>query len=116
VPRSKDDEDTKRISAIEEDILTALLGQERYGLEVLDVINPGRPTQLSFGSLYPALNRLEKKGFIKWRWGDEQDNSGGARRKYYEVTGLGKTTLLELQKYRSALAKRAFGQTIPGGT
>jgi PadR family transcriptional regulator, regulatory protein PadR len=115
VPRSKDDEDTKRISAIEEDILTALLGQERYGLEVLDVINPGRPTQLSFGSLYPALNRLEKKGFISWRWGDEQDNSGGARRKYYKVTGLGATTLRELQDYRLALAQRALGQTMPGG-
>jgi PadR family transcriptional regulator, regulatory protein PadR len=115
VPRSKDDEDTKRISAIEEDILTALLGQERYGLEILDVLNPGRPTQLSFGSLYPALNRLEKKGFIRWRWGDEQDNSGGARRKYYKVTGLGATTLRELQDYRSALAQRALGQTMPGG-
>ena len=115
MPRQKDDADTLRISAIEEDILTVLLGREFYGLEILDQINPGRPLQLSFGSLYPALNRLEKKGFIKWRWGDVQDGSGGARRKYYEVTGLGSSALDEVQRYRMALSQRAEGQNVLGG-
>lgn len=58
-----------RLSAIDEDILTVLLGREFYGLEILDELNQGRPITLSFGSLYPALNRLEKKGLISWRWG-----------------------------------------------
>jgi PadR family transcriptional regulator, regulatory protein PadR len=115
VPRKKDDADTVRLSAIEEDILTALQSQECYGLEILDLLNPGRLIELSFGSLYPALNRLEKKGFIEWRWGDEQDGSGGARRKYYKVTGLGVTVLRDVQSYRSALAQRTVGQPMPGG-
>jgi PadR family transcriptional regulator, regulatory protein PadR len=106
MPRQKDDADTVRLSAIDEDILTVLLGRELYGLEILDKLNPSRPIPLSFGSLYPALNRLEKKGFIKWRWGDEQDNSGGARRKYYKVTGLGATQLHDVQHYRMRLAQR----------
>ncbi len=106
-----------RISAIDEDVLTVLLGRELYGLEILDQLNPDRPIPLSFGSLYPALNRLEKKGLIKWRWGDEVDESGGARRKYYKVTGLGATTLNAVQQYRLRLAQRvaqaqlAFGRT-----
>ncbi|WP_235107569.1 PadR family transcriptional regulator [Acaryochloris sp. 'Moss Beach'] len=58
-----------RLSAIDEDILTVLLEREFYGLEILDGLNKGRPITLSFGSLYPALNRLEKKGLISWRWG-----------------------------------------------
>lgn len=96
-----------RLSAIDEDILTVLLGQEFYGLEILDELNQGRPITLSFGSLYPALNRLEKKGLISWRWGDEVDDSGGARRKYYKVTGLGANTLSGVQQYRLVLAQRS---------
>jgi PadR family transcriptional regulator, regulatory protein PadR len=98
-----------RLSAIDEDLLTALLGRELYGLELLDELNLGRAIALRFGSLYPALNRLEKKGFVAWRWGDAVDESGGARRKYYKVTGLGATTLSAVQRYRMALAQRAMG-------
>ncbi|MEM9540004.1 MAG: helix-turn-helix transcriptional regulator, partial [Cyanobacteria bacterium P01_E01_bin.42] len=78
-----------RISALDEDILTVLLHRELYGLEMLELLNKERPSSLGFGSLYPALNRLEKKGLVSWKWGDESDTVGGARRKYYRVTGLG---------------------------
>jgi PadR family transcriptional regulator, regulatory protein PadR len=111
MPKRKMEEEVEavRLSAIDEDILTLLLGREFYGLEILDELNPGRPIQLRFSSLYPALNRLEKKGMVSWRWGDEVDESGGARRKYYKVTGLGASTLSTVQSYRVALAQRAMG-------
>lgn len=96
-----------RISAIDEDVLTSLMGRELYGLEILDQLNLGRPSELRFGSLYPALNRLEKKGLVSWQWGDEVDASGGARRKYYKVTGLGARSLRAVQTYRASLAQRA---------
>jgi DNA-binding PadR family transcriptional regulator len=115
MPKKEKDADAVRLTAIDEDILTLLLGRELYGLEVLDELNPGRPIPLSFGSLYPALNRLEKKGYISWRWGDEQEGTGGARRKYYKVTGLGASALHEVQQYRLALVQRAQGQAALGG-
>ncbi|MEM7063356.1 MAG: helix-turn-helix transcriptional regulator [Cyanobacteria bacterium P01_B01_bin.77] len=96
-----------RISAIDEDVLTALIGRELYGLEILDQLNLDRPHQLRFGSLYPVLNRLDKKGLVSWKWGDEVDASGGARRKYYKVTGLGAKSLKIVQEYRLSLAHRA---------
>lgn len=109
MPRKKPDNDAEsmRLSAIDEDVLTALLGRELYGLEILDQLNLGRGNALGFGSLYPALNRLEKKGLIDWRWGDEQEKTGGARRKYYKVTALGANSLREVQRYRVALAQRS---------
>lgn len=110
MPKKKqDDSETEaiRLSAIDEDILTAFGGRELYGLEILDELNLGRSIPLGFGSLYPALNRLEKKGLISWHWGDEQAESGGARRKYYKITGLGANTLREVQAYRAMLAQRA---------
>jgi PadR family transcriptional regulator, regulatory protein PadR len=42
------------------------------------------------GSLYPALHRLERKGWIKARWGSSENNR---RAKYYELTALGKKQL-----------------------
>jgi DNA-binding PadR family transcriptional regulator len=102
-----------KLSALDEDVLTVLLGRELYGLEILDQLNLDRPDELMFSSLYPALNRLEKKGFVSWKWGDEHDSSGGARRKYYKVNGTGAAALSEIQQYRAALAQRsAQGHTV----
>jgi PadR family transcriptional regulator, regulatory protein PadR len=116
-----DNKENTRLSAIDEDILTVLIGgRELYGLEILDNLNLDREdklgSKLGFGSLYPALNRLEKKGFIQWRWGDETDDSGGARRKYYKMTGLGSDVLNQVQAYRASLSMRAMqGQQGWGG-
>jgi len=42
------------------------------------------------GSLYPALHRLERRGWIKPRWGTSQNNR---RAKYYELTKKGRRHL-----------------------
>ncbi len=38
------------------------------------------------GSLYPALHRLERRGWIRARWGASENNR---RAKYYELTKSG---------------------------
>ncbi|BAZ30332.1 transcriptional regulator, PadR family protein [Cylindrospermum sp. NIES-4074] len=103
------------LSALEEDLLTVVCDKELYGLQIMNAINEASrgKRQIGFGSLYPTLHRMEKKGFVKSRWGEETDQeSGGARRKYYEITGLGKRTLRETQEYRAHLTvwKPVFGQ------
>ncbi len=42
------------------------------------------------GSLYPALHRLERAGWIKARWGASENNR---RAKYYELTRSGRRQL-----------------------
>jgi transcriptional regulator len=44
------------------------------------------------GSLYPALHRLERRGWIKARWGASDNNR---RAKYYELTRRGRDQLDE---------------------
>ena len=39
------------------------------------------------GSLYPALHRLERRGWIKARWGTSDHNR---RAKYYDLTARGR--------------------------
>ena len=42
------------------------------------------------GSLYPALHRLERRGWIKAKWGTSENNR---RAKYYELTRAGQKQL-----------------------
>jgi transcriptional regulator len=42
------------------------------------------------GSLYPALHRLERRGWIKARWATSEHNR---RAKYYELTTTGRRQL-----------------------
>ena len=46
--------------------------------------------QVPQGSLYPALHRLERRGWIKARWGASDNNR---RAKYYELTRPGRKQL-----------------------
>jgi PadR family transcriptional regulator, regulatory protein PadR len=49
-----------------------------------------RALQVRQGSLYPALHRLERKGWIRARWGTSDNNR---RAKYYELTRAGQQQL-----------------------
>ncbi len=42
------------------------------------------------GSLYPALHRLERRGWIKARWGTSDNNR---RARYYDLTRAGRKQL-----------------------
>jgi transcriptional regulator len=50
--------------------------------------------QVEQGSLYPALHRLERRGWIKAKWGTSENNR---RAKYYQLTKTGRKQL-ELEK------------------
>jgi transcriptional regulator len=45
---------------------------------------------LNYGTLYPALLKLEQEGFIKSEWGESENNR---RAKFYRLTASGKKQL-----------------------
>jgi len=54
------------------------------------------------GSLYPALHRLERRGWIKAKWGISENNR---RAKYYELTRTGRKQLeAETESWRKLTA------------
>jgi len=60
------------------------------------------------GSLYPALHRLERRGWIKAKWGASENNR---RAKYYELTRSGSKQLeAEERDWRTLTA--AVGQVL----
>jgi PadR family transcriptional regulator PadR len=60
---------------------------------------------VNYGSLYPALRRLEAKGMVKGRWGVSENNR---RARFYELTPAGHKQLQaekqEWEKFQHALA------------
>jgi PadR family transcriptional regulator, regulatory protein PadR len=60
------------------------------------------------GSLYPALHRLEKKGWLKSEWSQSDANQ---RAKYYRLTVEGKKQLLR-ERDRWAQLVSAIGRIM----
>ena len=48
--------------------------------------------QITQGSLYPALHRLERRAWVESDWGTSENNR---RAKYYRLTTVGKKQLAE---------------------
>jgi len=48
--------------------------------------------KVDHGSLYPALQRLERRGWVTAEWGTSENNR---RAKYYRLTKAGKKQLLD---------------------
>src|SRR3979490_899182 len=62
-------------------------------------------SQVETGSLYPALHRLEAKGWIAAAW---ELSDKGKRAKYYRITPLGRKQLVTEQSKWKAFS-RAMG-------
>ena len=60
------------------------------------------------GSLYPALHRLEKRGWLKAEWGVSEANQ---RAKFYRLTPAGRAQLLREQD-RWSLLVEAIGRVM----
>ena len=62
------------------------------------------------GSLYPALHRLEEKGWIGAEWGSSENNR---RARFYSLTRLGKRQLTEETESWERFAA-AVGRVLAG--
>ncbi len=64
--------------------------QHGYGLARRIEQTSGDLLQLNYGTLYPALLKLEQEGYIRSRWGVSENNR---RAKFYELTKAGERQL-----------------------
>ena len=77
-------------------ILQTLQWGPRHGHGISQAIraNSGELLQVETGSLYPALHRLEKQGWLSSEWKVSEKNQ---RARYYQLTRAGKKQLLTEQ-------------------
>jgi DNA-binding PadR family transcriptional regulator len=88
----------RRLSFAAVSVLHAVAGGASYGFDVIDV------TGLPSGTVYPALARLERDGYVRSDWEDPETARDEKRppRRYYRVTAPGARVLNEaLGRYRA---------------
>ena len=75
-------------------ILKLLLNGDKYGYEISKLINShsGGEYELKESTMFSSLKRMVSEGNITSYWGDETQ---GGRRKYYKITGKGKSMYSE---------------------
>ena len=65
--------------------------QHGHGIGLAIRTNSGETLQIEHGSLYPALHRLEKQGWIDSEWRTTENKQ---QAKYYRLTRTGKKQLV----------------------
>ena len=72
-------------------VLSTLSQGKKYGYLIQSTLweSSRESIEMKAGTLYPILHKLEKEGWVKCHW----ENETGRRRKWYELTPLGKKQL-----------------------
>jgi len=88
-------------------ILSVVEDEPLHGYAVMEALvqRSGGVLDLPTGTLYPALRRLERAGFL----GSEWSTVGGRRRRTYRLTGMGKRMLAD-----ERTEWRAFSALVDG--
>lgn len=75
--------------------LETMGAQHGYGLARRIEQTSGAKLELNYGTLYPALLKLEQEGYVKSRWGVSENNR---KAKFYELTKAGEKRVRKAAK------------------
>lgn len=91
-------------------ILRTLIAGPAHGHTIANVIERASDEvlQVEQGSLYPALHRLEDRGWLSSYWGPSENNR---RAKYYKLTIAGRRQLTK-EKSRWRQMVQAIGRVM----
>jgi len=92
-------------SRSEEIVLLSIwrLQDNAYGVTIREAVIKATGYTWSIGALYAPLHRLEKKGFVRTRYGEPTPERGGRSKVFYSLTPKGKQALLQIKQIHHAL-------------
>ena len=93
---------------LEAQVMCAILRKPdtAYGVSISDEIKRQTKREYSLGSIYGALDRLEKNGFVKRRQGEPTAERGGRAKTYFALTASGSAAL---DQYLNAISAMSAG-------
>src|SRR5690349_14798420 len=93
-------------------ILQTLRWGSQHGYGIAQAIRAGSSEvlQVETGSLYPALHRLERQGWIRSEWKSSEHKQ---RAKYYQLTAAGKKHLVSEYSRWNRLSEAIAGLMDP---
>ena len=83
------------LGELEQLVILAVLqaGDEAYGVPVQQAIAQRARRDLTLGTIYKTLSRLEAKGFVASRMGEPTAERGGRAKRFYSVTAVGRRAI-----------------------
>ena len=97
-------------------VLLALvrLGDDAYGVPISKELLNVAGREVALGSVYAALDRLERKEFVSSTLGDPTPERGGRAKRYFRVTSQGlralKMTRASLTNLWSGIPRLELGR------
>ena len=86
-------------------VLLAVLGldQQGYGVGVQQQIEARTGRGVTIGAIYSALDRLERKGYLRSRVGKPGADRGGRRKRTFTIRQAGRVALERMRADREAM-------------
>lgn len=93
------------LGEFEEMVLLAILRlrESAWGAAISEELEERAGRRVSRGALYSSLDRLEKKGFLRWSITPATSERGGQPKRRFELTGEGLEALRAVHEARVAL-------------
>jgi len=89
----------------EELLLLAIcnLGNDAYGVEILNYLSEKTGKEWSIGSIYVPLDRLARKGYVDSFQGEPTAKRGGKSKRFFQVTKKGLEALRESKRVQEEM-------------
>src|SRR5262245_37022039 len=84
-------------------LVVARLDGEGYGVTVRRELEERTGRAPAFGAVYATLSRLEEKGFLRSREGENTPVRGGRARRHYALTARGARALRDAREAQERL-------------
>jgi DNA-binding PadR family transcriptional regulator len=78
------------------------LGEDAYGVPIAEELREIAGREVALGSIYAALERLERKQFVTSTLGEPTPERGGRAKRYFRITAKGRRAL---ETTRTALVR-----------
>jgi len=105
----------EHLGELEHVVLLAVLrlSGRAYGVTMRDEIRERTGRSISPGTIYPTLDRLERKGYVRSLTGDPRPERGGRARRLYEIRPAGLAALRASHRMLHAL-RAGFESVLAG--
>lgn len=87
-------------------LAVAFLGEDAYGVPISRELERYRGREVSVGSVYAALERLEEKGLVTSTLGEPTSERGGRAKRYFQVTQQGMRMIRETREVLMGLWRK----------
>ncbi len=82
------------------------LGEDAYGVPISKELEEQTGREVALGSVYAALERLERKGFVSSSLGNPTAERGGRAKRYFRVTAKGLREVHDVRRVFTNLWRR----------